>query len=165
MENTPKLEQIQWAKERMQNGAHITDPSTPILRPANEEPVTPKQLAPSKATSGQEVTPIPFIADKRRDGTDKGTGFLGILKRPDGNVSTELSVSTDAVGGREFPLLVPTLTKSEVHTLLTMKSKNPKDIPYSIVSKAEAFAIAREKAGKPLFATKEEQAAALGGKQ
>ena len=165
METKSKPEQIKWAKEMMQYGKTAVDPSTPIARPANEEPVTKDQLKSNQTTSGTEQTAMPFKVDKRRDGTDKGTGFLGILKRPDGKVSTEISISTDALGGREFPLLVPTLTKAEVHTLLNSKSIDPKDVPDSIVLKAQAFAIARDKAGKPLFATKEEQAAALGGKQ
>ena len=61
--------------------------------------------------------------DLRKDGTRKGQGFLGILKRPDGKVSTELSVSSSDVvdkNGNEvlFPLLVPTLTQKEINSLL-----------------------------------------------
>ena len=56
----------------------------------------------------------------REDGTPKGSGWLGELKRPDGMVSTELS-ATVKIDGKEvlIPLLVPTLTKKEVDQLLS----------------------------------------------
>lgn len=92
----------------------------------------------------------------RPDGTPKGSGYFGVLKRPDGSVSTEISMSTDAIGGKEFPLLVPTLTKSEVNQLLSMDISDPKKIPTSIVSKAEAFAKQRVTEGKSPFASPEE---------
>jgi hypothetical protein len=55
----------------------------------------------------------------RSDGTPKGTGWLGVLKRPDGRVSTELSVGVNIDGKEvEIPSLVPTLDKTEVDYLL-----------------------------------------------
>lgn len=52
----------------------------------------------------------------------KGYGWLGVLRRLDNpeNVSTEISVGAN-IGGkeREIPLLVPTLTRSEVTHLLS----------------------------------------------
>jgi hypothetical protein len=53
------------------------------------------------------------------DGPVKGKGYLGELKRPDGKVSTELSVGV-GFDGKEtlIPLLVPTLTKDEIDFLL-----------------------------------------------
>ena len=47
---------------------------------------------------------------KRTDGTKKGPGYFGELKRPDGSVSTEISVGVGFDDGEhEIPTLVPTL--------------------------------------------------------
>lgn len=79
------------------------------------------------------ITPIvPKDYGLRADGTPKGPGFLGELKRPDGKVSTELSIG---VRGRfssfephgeghmlerdiEIPSLIPTLSQDEINYLL-----------------------------------------------
>ena len=92
--------------------------------------------------------------DLRPDGTQKGAGFLGPLVRPDGKTSTEISISTDAVGKKDFPLLVPTLTKDELATILAIPVDDPKffdKVPQSAIKKAETFAEGRLKEGKPLF--------------
>lgn len=97
----------------------------------------------------------------RPDGTPKGDGFLGALERPDGGVMSEFSVADseqlrDARGGYlDYPTLVPTLNDAEVSFLLNMRDGDR--IPSSIYQKAEAFAIARKKAGKPVFAGPGEQ--------
>lgn len=84
----------------------------------------------------------------RVDGTKKGTGYLGELKRPDGSVSTELSVGVDfGAGETEIPLLVPTLTKDEINHLLSGKKETPQ-----IMDKAVKHAIERLKQGKSPFA-------------
>lgn len=59
----------------------------------------------------------------------------------------------------DYPSLVPTLTASEVQTLLKSNPGDP--IPQSIKDKAEAWALARAKAGKPLFAAPGEQQTTL----
>ena len=88
---------------------------------------------------------------KRPDGTPKGRGFLGELKRPDGKVSTEISVGVN-IGGKEMdiPTLVPTLTKAEVSSLL--KGDRPSD---AIVQKAVDHAKQRIAQGKSVFADPE----------
>lgn len=98
---------------------------------------------------------------KRVDGTDKGAGFLGVLKRPDGGVSTEISISTDAIGGKDFPLLVPTLTRQEVNQILAAPTGKDfyKNVPKSAIAKAEAYAEDRVKAGKSPFAGPDESPA------
>ena len=55
----------------------------------------------------------------RLDGTEKGSGFFGELKRPNGQISTELSIGVN-FGGEEIqiPTLVPTLTPGEINSLL-----------------------------------------------
>ncbi len=62
---------------------------------------------------------LDFGFGRREDGTKKGTGFLGALRRPDGRVSSELSIGTN-FDGKEYliPSLVPTLTKAEIDSLL-----------------------------------------------
>lgn len=85
----------------------------------------------------------------RADGTPKGTGFLGVLQRPDGGVSTELSVGVDLGDGEEqIPLLVPTLTQEEIDHLLSGKKETK-----AILDKAVAHARKRKREGKPVFAT------------
>lgn len=56
---------------------------------------------------------------RRQDGTVKGDGFLGRLKRKDGTEATEISVGTEFDGKEvEIPLLVPSLSQQEVQYLL-----------------------------------------------
>ena len=83
----------------------------------------------------------------RRDGTKKGTGFLGILERPDGRVSTELSIGVQMDGKEiEIPSLVPTLSQEEVDSLLAGG-----EITEDIARKAIDFARKRMRAGKSPF--------------
>jgi hypothetical protein len=93
---------------------------------------------------------------KRPDGSEKGAGFFGVLKRPDGGISTEISVGLP-IGGKEMdvPTLVPTLTEDEKNWLLTHDIKEK--IPDSIMKKAKAHAEKRIKAGKSPFASIEEE--------
>jgi len=66
----------------------------------------------------------PNSNDLRADGTKKGTGFLGVLPRPDGGVSSEISIGVEFDGKQtEIPTMVPTLSKEEIDYLL----KNPTD--------------------------------------
>lgn len=94
--------------------------------------------------------------DKRGDGSAKGTGFLGVLRRPDGGVSSEMSVGVTFDGKEtDIPVLVPTLTRAEVETVLKTDPKNGK-LPPTIVEKAAAFARKRLAAGKSPFAAPNE---------
>jgi hypothetical protein len=92
----------------------------------------------------------PNANDLRSDGAKRGTGWLGVLNRPDGGVSTELSVQYDDVnGGNPFPLLVPTLDQNEIKQLLEMK--DGEKAPESVIEKAIAHAEKRRKEGKSAF--------------
>jgi hypothetical protein len=96
----------------------------------------------------------------RPDGTPKGKGFFGEIKRPDGKVSTELSIGVN-IGGKEvlIPTMVPTLTKSEVAYLLSGKY-NPsarQGVDDVISRKAIDFARQRQAEKKPFFATPQEE--------
>ena len=88
----------------------------------------------------------------RLDGTKKGKGFLGILPRPDGGVSTELSVGVN-IDGKEtsIPTLVPGLTKEEVDFLLNLEPGDARSIPDSIINKAVKHAKDRMNQGKSPF--------------
>jgi hypothetical protein len=96
----------------------------------------------------------------RPDGSAKGKGFFGELKRPDGNVSTEISVGV-GINGKEMdiPLIVPTLTKQELQYLLNNDIKGKKfmaNMPKSIIEKAYDHAVIRVNEGKSPFAGPDE---------
>lgn len=97
----------------------------------------------------------------RPDGTGKGSGFFGELSLPGGGVATEYSMSVDEVtqDGKpvDFPTLVPTLTKDELDLMVNDIIPNEKRVPDKIANKAIDFARSRQKQGKPLFATPEEE--------
>ena len=96
------------------------------------------------------------ISNARPDGSPKGTGFFGALKRPDGKVSTEISIGLDVDGKQiNVPLLVPSLTFEELNYLLqsNVDSKDfLKNLPPSIMDKAYNHAEQRIKAGLSPFA-------------
>ena len=97
------------------------------------------------------VQPNPF--GNRVDGTPKGMGFFGALKRPDGDISTELSIGVDlGKGEMEIPLLVPGLTKKEINHLL--EGGEPTD---AIVGKAVIHARQRLANGLSPFASDDER--------
>lgn len=88
----------------------------------------------------------------RNDGTQKGKGYFGELKRPDGKVSTELSIGVNFDGKEEeIPLLVPTLTTDEINYLL-----NDGKPTATIKNKAVEHAKKRKSEGKSPFADEPE---------
>ena len=90
---------------------------------------------------------MPPRENLRLDGSPKGPGFLGTLKRPDGKVSTELSIGI-GIDGKEtlVPSLVPTLDQKEIDWLLEGNEPTP-----GIVKKAFQHAVERMKQGKGPF--------------
>lgn len=101
----------------------------------------------------------------RPDGTKKGTGFFGEIKRPDGNVMTEISIGV-GLNGKEvnIPLIVPTLDKKELNFLMRNdpSSKQFMDkMPPSIMNKAVDHAVMRMKEGKSPFIGSDEKPAEL----
>jgi hypothetical protein len=102
---------------------------------------------------GTPVVPVPDDDLRRPDGTLKGSGFFGALLRPDGGVMSEYSVAnSEQLRGPkgeylDYPSLVPTLTAEEVMSILADKPLSP-----AILQKAEAFALQRQRAGRPIFA-------------
>lgn len=105
---------------------------------------------------------VPSSFGLRADGTPKGNGFLGVLNRPDGSVSSEISIGVNIDGKEvEIPTLVPTLTAAEKQWLLSNDIRDPKKIPPAIIQKAVDFATPRIKAGKSPFADDHESPNAL----
>ena len=83
----------------------------------------------------------------RVDGSKKGGGFFGEIKRPDGKVSTELSVGFE-IDGKEvlMPAMVPTLTKKELDHLISGG-----EMTDEIADKAYKHGLKRMKAKKSTF--------------
>ena len=132
-------------KEAMEGGYNVSgvlldydkDNDTLIMRATTASStigVGTKQLVEVQASKVENVDSLPIVVNGkqttlgelrgdnkslRADGTKKGNGFLGVLKRPDGGVSTELSIGVN-IGGKEIeiPTLIPTLTKEEKKYLL-----------------------------------------------
>ena len=91
----------------------------------------------------------------RPDNTKKGFGWLGPLTRPDGKVSTELSIGMDFGDGKEtlLPLIVPTLSQQETQWLLNNDIEGKVNtVPRSIMDKAIQHAQQRMAAGLSPFA-------------
>ena len=94
----------------------------------------------------------PNQKDLRADGSQKGPGFLGTLQRPDGKISTELSIGVNMDGKEtEIPSLVPTLTEEEKKHMLSGAKPTPE-----IIQKAVDHAKMRRDSGKPVFATEQD---------
>lgn len=110
----------------------------------------------------------PNTDDIRQDGSQKGTGFLGVLpiKGPDGKtgIATEYSTKSDAVkvDGKkiDFPSLVPGLTEKEVVQMTDDIIPLHKPIPEPIMQKAIDHANKRLSEGKPVFAEPDESPSA-----
>jgi hypothetical protein len=102
------------------------------------------QVAPGTVIEGVEFGDV---GERRVGGTKKGPGFLGTLQRPDGKVSTELSIGINIDNQEmEIPLLVPTLNKDEIDYLLQGGEPTSK-----ITEKAVTHARKRITAGKSPF--------------
>jgi hypothetical protein len=123
----------------------------------------------------------PNSKDVREDGSLKGYGYLGVLKRLDNpkGLSSEISIGIDpkevgydadkhkgykildSKNGKylSVPTMVPTLNKKEINFLLStpedkMDYKHP--MMQSIRKKAVDFAKSRMDEGRPLFAEEHE---------
>ncbi len=119
-------------------------------------PIAPRGAGPSAGGPSAPPEPDRSTWEKRADGSDKGNGFLGLQKRTDGKVSSEISITTsDVEPGKdvEIPTMVPTLTPQETQWLLSHDISNPKTLPQAITEKAVDFARSRRAAGLPYFAT------------
>lgn len=126
---------------RQQETQDKGDPKMRFLLGSNyEEPA---------ASDAQGETPDYLI---RNDGTEKGTGYLGILKNKLGQDVTEYAIGVDMNGKEtEIPTLVPSLTDEEVQAVLDA-SAGDGEIPESVKRKAIKHAQERIAAGESPFA-------------
>ncbi len=88
-------------------------------------------------------------------GDEKGRGFLGVLRRPDGDESSEISIGVPINGKQtEIPSMVPTLTQPQREQLLALREDQK--MPQPIVRAATDFAKQRIAAGQSPFASDSE---------
>lgn len=93
---------------------------------------------------------------KRPDGTKKGKGFLGEIKRPDGTIMTEVTMGFE-IDGKEtnLPLITKNSTKEDIEYLKNVDIKGKdflKNAPAGLVDRAITHAMNRKKAGLPVYA-------------
>ena len=106
----------------------------------------------SDASAGEVMRLSDFMAEEKTKPRKKGQGFLGTLQRPDGGISTELSIGVNFDGQeREIPTLVPTLTEQEKNFLINGNAPSEE-----IVTKAVNHARERISQGKSPFAQESE---------
>lgn len=116
-----------------------------------------EQIKPLQFSNWRPDPNNPNPKDFRLDGTKKGLGFLGPLLRPDGGVSSEISIGLDfGKGEMQIPTMVPTLARNEVYYLLNtpedkIQNADP-NLFKSIRDKAERHAQERLKSGKSVWA-------------
>jgi len=117
--DTPKMEGIQNEIDQIQGtgankmsvgGENFSDPMSSGM---NVQP--PQDMMPPEDKMNEEQD-----FGLRNDGTKKGNGFLGALKRPDGSVSSEISVGVNIDGEEvEIPAIVSTSTQPELDYMLS----------------------------------------------
>jgi hypothetical protein len=93
------------------------------------------------------------------NGPPKGLGYLGPLQLPNGQgIASEFSRDGEIDGKPvQYPLIVPTLTKSEVLAVLRAAAQPGAPVPQTVEDKAMAFAKQRLADGKDPFASPDEQ--------
>lgn len=105
------------------NGDHVRDDSGRVMQWSWADLQTPAPGRTSQGPAGSgshtDMTNFDYGYGKRADGSNKGNGFMGMLRRPDGNRSSEISIGVEIDGKEtEIPSLVPTLTKKEIDHML-----------------------------------------------
>jgi len=110
------------------------------------------KVSPSKLKTKEKAKPKKFAEGGlapygiRHSGEGvKGKGYFGKIDMPNGQVMTEFSSEDDDIG--EYPLVVPTLTKSELESLTKGK------VTKAIREKARKHAKQRIKEGKGTFSS------------
>lgn len=131
-------------------------PTTPTA-PASPTPDLHQVMLQRRLHAMHELAPNPYTRMAhpatpytREDGSQKGNGFLGVLPS-DGSVMSEYSIADSPLIKGDYPSIVPTLNASELNQILN------KHVPASAGDKALQFALARQKAGQPVFAQDGEQ--------
>ncbi len=132
-------------------------PSVPVRERVVRPEVKPEMLQAAHQAMTTPPTQYPFEAKQKATDTttirEKGLGYFGELKRPDGKISTELSIGVNMNGKEtEIPSLVSILTKPEIDYLLAGNKPTRE-----IVQKAVDHAKQRITEGKNVFAQLGEQ--------
>ncbi len=153
------FEKIYMKRYNIDAGIDVFLPSENKGRIIKELEAREKALSNAYVKLGGDISDIEGLKGnvwgKRINGTQKGKGFFGEL--PYGNkkneIATELSTSVN-VDGKDIliPLLVPTLNREEIDSLLA--GGKPSE---SIYKKAIDFSQKRKAAGKSYFAEKGEK--------
>jgi hypothetical protein len=134
--------------------APASNPVPPPIAKALQSPVADTQKL---DVSKYKVLPNDPSADKtkwgkRVGGTNKGMGFLGLLKNSNGGVSSELSIGVEIDGKEiEMPTLVPTLNQQEVDWLMANPNFQSHELPKTIHEKAVQHAMMRMQQGLSPF--------------
>lgn len=135
-----------------------SDSAKTLYNPITDHPVLADPSGEVVAGFQRDTNPDKSTWGKRPDGSEKGAGYLGVLKRPDGGVSSEISIGVEINGKEvEVPSMVPTLNATEIKWLMTHDPSDRKEqMPDSIVEKATKFAEDRIAQGKDPFAGKDD---------
>lgn len=92
----------------------------------------------------------------RPDGSKKGLGYLGEIKRPDGTVMTEVTTGVNIDGKDiDIPVITPYATKSDLEYLKKSDIKSEdfyQKMPKGLMDRAVQHALDRQQAGKPVYA-------------
>lgn len=112
-------------------------------------------MDPAMQAQQQAIKSMPNYG-KRPDGSNKGRGYLGEIKRPDGSVMTEVTTGIE-IDGKEMdiPLITKYSTKEDIEYLKKADIKGNdfyKNMPAGLVDRAVQHALDRKKAGKPIYA-------------
>jgi hypothetical protein len=123
----------------------------------------PAAQSPAQAVLAGQPQPQPQASSSganpdelRRDGSRKGRGYLGPVRRDDGRDMTEFTVGVNIDGQEmDIPTLVPGLSPSEIEYLRTSNDGDQRiwDTPtgQSILSRAEDHARSRLSSGRSVF--------------
>lgn len=114
-------------------------------------PIDPNGMLEAVNRGIADAEPNHSVYGKRFQSNDqKGEGWLGPLKRPDGQLMTEFTIGVPHEGKEiQVPTLVPTLDANEVKALLALQDGQP--VPKSVVDKAVAHAKLRLSQGLSPF--------------
>ncbi len=130
--------------------------AAPLAEELNKEKAL---LAAALNVAGLQASPADSVPraswGARQDGTPKGTGFLGVLRTPAGNVVSEYTIGVKIDGKQiDVPTLVPTLTRAEVEGVLRAADDptNKTPLPPGVEIKARKFAETRLFDGLSVFA-------------
>jgi hypothetical protein len=93
-----------------------------------------------------------FNPGQRADGSNKGTGYMGVLTNAKGSPISEYSIGVE-IGGKQMdiPSIVPTLSAVEIKSVLDA-SANDQMVSPQVIRKATAFAQQRLAEGKSVWA-------------